>query len=533
MKNVAPVLVLTLLAAACTSATTDIGAGTSNGAGTGGAQGSENGSAQDGTENAGTNADGTPSAEATTYAKGVSITEVSVWQAVKVPVAAQGAPIAERNAPVVAGRPGIMRVAVEFAEGSETRELTALLTLKNGSSEPVVLKDTKTISAASSDDKIKSTFNFELTAEHLAVGTEYSVTLFEAAGTKGVGLKQAGDAVYPAGGALESLNVAASGRVHVVVVPLKYDADGTGRQPDVSAAQLERYRRTMMSRYPASEVEVTARAAVSWTSAIGANGTGFSNALNALVRLRQQDKVSDEVYYYGVFAPSASFGAFCKSGCVLGLSGVADDPEDSFLRASVGLGYTGDESASTMAHEIGHAHGREHAPCGGAQGVDRSFPYKGGGIGVWGYNIIDKTIISPSQGKDMMGYCQPEWVSDYTFSALHERIAYVNAASKVVQPSQSVTAGKSYQMISVDGAMNPTEATHIELKSGLHNANTDVELLGEGNAVIGSTKARFVRYDHVPGGFYVLPEHANPQAVRALRIPQLSRTLDLRALSHR
>jgi hypothetical protein len=195
------------------------------------------------------------------------------------------------------------------------------------------------------------------------------------------------------------------------------------------------------------------------------------------------------------------------------------------------LGYTGDDSASTMAHEIGHAHGREHAPCGGAQGVDRGFPYKGGGIGVWGYNILDKSLVSPSQGKDMMGYCQPEWVSDYTFTALHERIAYVNAATKIVQPSANVAPSRSYQMITVDGAMNPTETTRIELRGALHNANTDIEVLGEGNAVIGTTKARFVRYDHLPGGFYVLPEQANPSAVRALRIPQLSRTLDLRALS--
>ena len=39
------------------------------------------------------------------------------------------------------------------------------------------------------------------------------------------------------------------------------------------------------------------------------------------------------------------------------------------------------DSVNTAAHEVGHAHGREHAPCGGAQSTDPSFPYSNGGIG--------------------------------------------------------------------------------------------------------------------------------------------------------
>ena len=85
-----------------------------------------------------------------------------------------------------------------------------------------------------------------------------------------------------------------------------------------------------------------------------------------------------------------------------GLSPVVTNPTDSASRGSVGLGFTGDGSAGTMAHEVGHAHGRSHAPCGGASGVDPGFPYSGGAIGTWGYSAATKQLMDPAQTKDVM-----------------------------------------------------------------------------------------------------------------------------------
>ena len=56
-----------------------------------------------------------------------------------------------------------------------------------------------------------------------------------------------------------------------------------------------------------------------------------------MVSLRRRDRVADDVYYYGVFAPQSNFESFCRRGCVTGLSGLVDNAGDSFLRASVGL----------------------------------------------------------------------------------------------------------------------------------------------------------------------------------------------------
>jgi len=76
----------------------------------------------------------------------------------------------------------------------------------------------------------------------------------------------------------------------------------------------------------------------------------------------------------------------------------------------------GRASAGTLAHEVGHNLSLRHAPCGGPGGVDPAFPYRDGGIGVWGYDFRNGSMKSPERSKDIMSYCSTsEWLSDYHF----------------------------------------------------------------------------------------------------------------------
>ncbi len=85
-----------------------------------------------------------------------------------------------------------------------------------------------------------------------------------------------------------------------------------------------------------------------------------------------------------------------------------------------------------MAHEVGHNHGRNHAPCvpqgGSISGVDNNYPYSGGNIGVWGYDPSKQSLINPNGVTDIMGYCNTKWISDYTYDGLVNRVAAVNGA---------------------------------------------------------------------------------------------------------
>ncbi|WP_420633356.1 Ig-like domain-containing protein [Candidatus Palauibacter sp.] len=68
-----------------------------------------------------------------------------------------------------------------------------------------------------------------------------------------------------------------------------------------------------------------------------------------------------------------------------------------------------------IVHELGHNMGLDHAPCGGAGGSDPAFPHAGGVSGAWGYDFERRALVSP-ETPDLMGYCNPNWISDYFFT---------------------------------------------------------------------------------------------------------------------
>ncbi len=523
MRHAGLLLVLGLgsmlaLAAGCTTTVVrEVSGGDNPGAGDDGTTGDDGGAAakKDGgaNGNGGGGGGGTTPAEPTHLATDMTIAQVTVNQAVMVTIAKQGAK-ASHTIPVVANRDALVRVYVTPSSGYKARALTAVLSLtdKSGKALPQ-LTDTETLKAASTDATLGSTFNFYVPASSLPQGVKYSVAVTDSAAPE-VAAGTASQARYPADGSSENIGAESDGpQVKVVVVPVQYMADGSGRLPDTSATQLDTYKKTMQALYPVASVSMSVRAPYQWSKPISANGTGFSTVLQAIVNLRQQDNAPADVYYFAAFAPSASFTSYCGGGCVTGLSGVMDQPTDSFGRASVGIGYTGDAAATTMAHEVGHAHGRNHAPCGGTNGVDPSFPDSTGGIGQWGFDMRSKTLISPSSGKDIMGYCQPEWISGYTYSALFDRIAAVNGVTpSTTMPlgpkpgSTELAALKSYRFVDVaeDGTLSWGEP--VSLREEPVADPRPVTFEGSDGAPVATAIAHYYKYDHLPGGFLVVPD---------------------------
>ena len=446
---------------------------------------------------------------------GLAITNVAIFQAVKVPLVTDGKVVKTRNAPVVVERPAVMRVYVKPGSGYSRTEVTAELRMVDGTTRLPIIKDTKAIGEESSDEDTSSTFNFEIPGTSLPKGVSYQIFLTQKGGT----VQKAGtadQARFPNSGGVQTLDPEVAGKLKLVIVPVKYDADGSGRVPDTSAAQLDIYKSTFMKLYAVADVDVTVREPFAWTSTISANGSGFSQVLNGITNLRRSDGVGADVYYYGALAPKSSFGTFCGGGCVTGLSSLAG-LKTPFMRASVGVGFTGQDSANTAAHEVGHAHGREHAPCGNPGGPDPDYPYSGGVIGVWGYNILTKQFISPTRGKDMMGYCPNEWVSDYTFTALFDRIAQVNGNTATTATGSSAGAAAAMAQVSTHGVqtyrttfLNPDGSLEpggtYELAEapdgGELRAATFVSATGQ---TLGQRDARFYPYDHLPGGVILTP----------------------------
>lgn len=346
------------------------------------------------------------------------MTQVAVYQSVKIPVMEGGAGIAPANrvTDVVAGRETLFRVFVNVGAGFTAREVSARLVLINDG-KPSSYYQKKVISKNSTDADPATTFQVHVPKEEIKPDTKFYVE------TVGCGANPVSGTVarprYPEGDAEAELGARELGTLKVTIVPIR----ANNSVPDTSETALETYRKYLLAMYPVSDVtfsvasELTVSYPLDWTA-----------TLDAVRARRNSDmpRTPADVYYYGLVKPVASFNQFCGSGCTTGIGFVSNQAS---YRASLGVGWADDVSIQTMAHELGHNHGRNHAPCGnGISGVDANYPYNGALLGTWGYDHRNKTLIDPTNNTDIMGYCRNKWISDYTYDGILNRIAQVNSA---------------------------------------------------------------------------------------------------------
>jgi hypothetical protein len=436
----------------------------------------------------------------------VTIGDIAVYQGVKRPLVTNGG-LASSDIPVVAGRDALVRVFAHTDGAYDGQPVKARLHLGNSAS----IEIEQTVGNAPSDGALDSTLNFHVPGAAMVAGEDFRVELLQL--DKGAGDSAA--ARFPSSGTAP-LGVKSSGaKLSIVLVPIAYGADGSGRVPDTSAAQIQAYKDMMYAIYPTPMIEITVHAPFATSQGISADGTGWGDLLNAVAGLRQQDAPASDAYYYGIFNPAGSVFDFCGGGCTAGLGFVAGAGDASF-RAAIGLGWP-EVSEGTMAHEVGHNHGRNHAPCGTSG--DPDYPYPGAVIGDWGYDLVKGTLFDPDATKDLMSYCGPSWVSDYTYKALFERLASVNGANIVYPPD---ALDRTYERASVGASGSLSWLPPATMHTPPLSSPTSITLTTAGGT--STTIAHFIGYDHLPGGVLVWP--APTQATKSL-----STILDGKALS--
>jgi hypothetical protein len=380
-----------------------------------------------------------PAPPATTAADQLSIDEVAVYQAVKTTIVSEGAVVAKPNAPVIAGRPALVRVFVK-AIGRTRPKIEGELRVTRAGKPDLVLQDGgRGVLPALDDGLLSQTLNFEIGADDLTADATFAVK----AGVK----LDSGDLVsFPADGtSLPFKAKTASQKLRVTFVPVAFrQDDGTSITPDL--ADTASLKDTLYKMYPVASVDITVRAPLQWSSPVAADGPGWDALLSGILQLRKADNVDRDVYYVGVFTPKATIDQFCNQGsCILGIAPQADEKSVG-LRAALVLGYDSRSAGGTLAQELAHAMGRAHAPCGSPQAIDDHFPYTAGGIGVWGYDILTKALIDPGDRyRDFMSYCGPVWTSDYTFQGIYDRMAIVTTqqAAAAAAAAASGTSGTS------------------------------------------------------------------------------------------
>jgi len=174
--------------------------------------------------------------------------------------------------------------------------------------------------------------------------------------------------------------------------------------------------------WPLKEISYSVRAPFTTQAVLSPDGSGWGMLIDELRILRQTDGSNN--YYYG----------FVRVNYAFGVSGVA------YLNYPVAVGWDYPDLASkTMAHELGHNFGLEHAPC-NVTG-DPNYPYPDAGIGTWGYDLIDEKLYDPSQYKDLMSYCWPKWISDYNYEKVQSSFEANPPQPQSISP-QSISLGE-------------------------------------------------------------------------------------------
>ncbi len=428
-------------------------------------------------------------------AANITLREVALYQGVKVPLATGGAEVAQRKAPVVLGRPALVRAFVVPGAGFVAHTLLARLELINATAPPTIIESQLAVSGPSSDAALKSTFNFDVPAAALRSDTTYSVSVHELEVCGGA--TASGDTGrFPATGTANLAARSSGGTFRVMLVPVRYNADRSGRLPATDAATVEKLRQQIFAMLPVENVELAVRAPMDFGVSIEASGDGWGELLDACLAARAADKPSPEVYYYCMFDPRASFRDYCNGRCVTGL-GTVPGANDVGRRGGIGLGFG--DGGDTMVHELGHTLGRPHAPCGEPAGPDPRYPYAGGVIGSWGYDLRSKSLVDPQKSTDIMGYCGSQWISDYNYNLVFERVRSVlNAPLRV-----GSQVALSSLVVRVDGTLK--FGHHQSLDFMPDGAPVAVRAYDASGGEVLHAEGSFAALTHITGGIVYIP----------------------------
>jgi hypothetical protein len=360
------------------------------------------------------------------WARGIQPGLVEIAQAIFIKVGDAGAvvPPAMRNSKLIEGRAAFLRLHVRAEPGFAARPLRAQLTVTAADGTETILTDGKTISGSSTSEKIDSSFNFLLPAELIKPKTTVSAAIYEAEPV--AASETPSPSRFPTSGAADLGVEGGPMAMDVVLVPVR----GPSGPLDDAPARRKRLEDYLADVYPAQKMTIR------WHDTVTIPALASSAAAFRLLAVaRRTDDAPAGTYYHLLIAVEDSESKFLGLGV-----GAGPRPEDAANRIAMTMvtEHQVDSQMDTVAHEMGHNLGQNHAPGCGASGVDDKFPYPATGVGVDGYSLGERALgkahlpnapgpfKSKAKFKDVMGYCYPTWISDYSWNAFMERIRVVN-----------------------------------------------------------------------------------------------------------
>ncbi|MGH9848872.1 MAG: PKD domain-containing protein [Blastocatellia bacterium] len=264
--------------------------------------------------------------------------------------------------------------------------------------------------------------------------------------------------------------------VSFLLYNVSYDANGTTHTADFD--HIHHLRSWIQRAYPTSQViapnidfsagfdSLPSCGSVNTQLFINKVATRIFKAFSSLFG----DEVKDSSVYYGIVSDGAGFMRGCSNDFFGVGSGPVGVPRHNMSDPIFDLtNWDNDRSYGDWygGHEIGHMYGRRHpgfGDCGGMQERDdpnwpNDAAHANGSIGVFGFDFgdsslgIDPQVYDPAIWADVMTYRCNQWISDYTFNGILERLSSAAATSPFASNLALATANDG---LIVSGSINLT-----------------------------------------------------------------------------
>jgi hypothetical protein len=93
-----------------------------------------------------------------------------------------------------------------------------------------------------------------------------------------------------------------------------------------------------------------------------------------------------------------------------------------------------------------------------------------------------RTLVDPGRNRDIMGYCSPRWISDYTWKGLVARSAAVNVPSPILAARVDDTDATPWRALLLDGAGRPRWG--LPFVGPAHGSPEPAEILDEAGRTV-------------------------------------------------